>query len=159
MMRRFFFAVIFGTLVSLVAAKFGATAGSPIQAILVGVLSAMGFLTASTIARGRVRRKQGEAPAMLPGEKALLYGPAGLSDQGGSSQAWVYVSNMRLLMRDEGGSKLDLKLSDIEELRPPKAGMFSGEVALVARGHGLLTLKVPDAKRWHQAISGAIHQK
>lgn len=159
MMRRFFFALIFGTLVSLAAVHLGATAHSPIQAILVGILSAMGFMTASVFARGRVRRKQGEAPAMLAGETALLYGPLELSDAGGKSQAWGYVSNFRLMFRDEDGARIDLKLSDIEEMRPPKSGFFGGELALVAKGHGLLTLKVPDASRWHSVIQEAVRKR
>jgi hypothetical protein len=158
MMRRFFLAAVFGTLVSLVAIHAGATAQSPIQAILVGVLSAFGFLTASMFMRGRVRRKQGEIPSMLAGEEARLYGPGELSDSTGSAKVWIYVSNMRLMLRDEDGDKLDLPLSEIEELRPPRSGLFSGEVSLVAKGRGLLRLKVPDALRWHSAIRSAIHR-
>ena len=93
---------------------------------------------------------------MLPGETALLYGPGELSDQGGSSKVWIYVSNLRLMLRDADGDKVDLKLSEIEELRPPQSGLLGGRLKIVAKGRGLLTLKVPDAKRWHKAIHDAI---
>jgi hypothetical protein len=156
MIRRILLAAVLGGLVGFTALRLGA-AGSPIQAILVGVLSAMGFMTASVMARGRVRGRQGEAPELLPGETARLYGPVEVVDAGGASKAWAYVSNRRLMLRDASGSKADLALSDIEELRPPQAGLFSGQVSLVAKGRGLLTLKVPDAKRWHAAIHGALH--
>jgi hypothetical protein len=159
MTRRFFFAGVFGTLVTLVAVHTGATAHSPIQAVLVGMLSSAGFLMASLLARGRVRRSQGEAPAMQPGEEARLYGPGTLSDSGGSSEAWFYLSNRRLLFRDASGAGLDLPLAEIEELRPPQPGLLSGKVTLVAKGRGLITLKVPDARRWHGAIRKAIHSR
>ena len=156
MIRRALIAALLGALVGFTALRLGA-ASSPIQAILVGVLSAMGFLTASVMARGRVRGKQGEAPELMPGETARLYGPVEIVDAGGASKAWAYVSNRRLMLRDASGSKADLALADIEELRPPKERLFGGEVALVAKGRGLLTLKVPDAKRWHAAIHSALH--
>jgi hypothetical protein len=157
-MRSYFLSALFGTLVSLVAMHVGATAGSPIQALLVGLLSAFGFLMASVMMRGRLRRKQGEIPAMLQGEEARLYGPGELSDSGGTAKVWIYVSNLRLMVRGEDGAKVDLKLSEIEELRPPQSGVLNGRVSLVAKGHGLLHLKVPDAKRWHAAIHDALHQ-
>ena len=159
MTRRFFLAALFGTLIGLAAWHFGATAHSPIQALCVGALSAMGFATAAVMTRGRLRRKQGEAPSMLAGETALLYGPITLTDSGGTSKAWAYLSNLRLMFRDGEGSGVDMKLSEIDELRPPRAGFFSGELSLVANGRGLMTLKVPDAKRWHAAIQGAIRKK
>jgi hypothetical protein len=156
--RSFFLSALFGTLVSLVAVHVGSTAGSPIQAVLVGILSALGFLTASVMMRGRLRRRQGDAPAMLQGEEARLYGPGELIDAGGRAKVWIYVSNMRLLVRAEDGARLDLPLGEIDELRPPRPGFLSGELYLVAKGRGLFTLKVPDARRWHAAIHGAIHR-
>jgi hypothetical protein len=158
MMRSFFFSAVFGTLVSLVAMHSGATAGSPIQAILVGVLSALGFWTASAMMRGRLRRKQGVPPSMLPGEEARLYGPGELIDSAGRAKVWIYVSNMRLLVRGDDGATLDLPLAEVQELRPPRIGFLSGELSLVAKDRGLFRLKVPDARRWHAAIHGAIHQ-
>jgi hypothetical protein len=159
MIRSFFFSLFFGTLVSLVAVHGGATGHSILQAVFVGILSSVGFMTATVLVRGRVRRKQGEAPELLAGEAATLYGPGQITDSGGSSEAWFYLSNRRLMLRDAGGAQVDLRLDEIQELRPPSAGFFSGTVSVVAKGRGVLTLKVPDAKRWHRAIHDAIHHK
>jgi hypothetical protein len=159
MIRSFFFALFFGTLVSLVAVHLGATGQSPLQAICVGLLSSMGFMTATVLVRGRVRRRQGETPDLLSGEVATLYGPGEISDSGGSSEAWFYLSNRRLMLRNVSGAKLDLRLDEIEELRPPREGFLNGTLSLVAKGRGILTLKVPDAKRWHDAIRDSLRAK
>jgi hypothetical protein len=157
--RSVFFAAAFGAGVAFMAARLGATAGSALQAALVGLLSSLGFFAASVLARGRVRRRQGAPPEMAPGEAALLYGPGELKDSQGSLNAWFYLSNQRLRIRGEGGEALDLGFSEIEELRPAKGGFFKGEFALVARGRGLLKFSVPDAPRWHAALRGAMHAK
>lgn len=109
--------------------------------------------------RHRLRSRQGAAPSLLEGESALLYGPGELSDSAGSAKVWIYVSNLRLMVRDEDGAKVEMPLSDIEELRPPRLGFFGGELGLVAKGRGLLVLKVPDVSRWHRAIHSAIHKE
>lgn len=158
MIRRFFFALFFGTLIALAAMGLGITGSSHVQTAGIGILSALGFLVATLMARGRLRRSQGEVPVLKDKETVLLYGPGELTDAGGSSPAWFYVSNQRLMLRGGVGEALDLPLADIEELRPPISGLFSGQVLLVAKGQGLLKLKVPDAARWHAAISRAIHR-
>jgi hypothetical protein len=156
--KRFFSPLIFGTLVGLGAVHLG-LASQPIQGVMAGILSGLGLFSASHMARSRLRLRQGEAPAMQPGETALLYGPAELSDVGGSSKAWIYLSNQRLILRSQDGDSVDFALDQIDELRPPQEGLFGGELRLLVRGRGLLTLKLPDATRWHKAIHKALHQK
>jgi hypothetical protein len=157
--RRAVLSLFFGTAVAALAWSLGLAGGSKAQAHLIGLLSALGFSTASLITRGRLRRSQGQAPAMRAGEEALLFGPGELRDEGGSSKAWFYLSNQRLLIRGSGGEAVDIELPQIQELKPFKAGFFSGELGLVAQGKGLLRLKVPDPPRWHKALALALRKE
>lgn len=148
MIRRSFVSVIFGALAGLAAFhQSGLAAG-----LAAGVLSAAGFWVISSALRARSLKRQGKIPNLLPGEVALLYGPCEISDDTGSSRAWAYLSNQRLLLRDEeGNASVDLNLSDIEELRPDKAG-----VQVLSKKHGLFKLKLPDPKRWLEALRKAV---
>lgn len=154
MISRFFFSALFGTLVGLIAAK----ASGPAAGLAAGLLSAAGFIVGGRLLRARLRKRQGQAPDMLPGETALLHGPGLVADRQGSAQAWLYLSDRRLLLHEEGGAApVQIPLNEIEELRPPRTGWWTGgELALVAKGKGLLRLKVPDCARWHAAIQGAL---
>jgi hypothetical protein len=155
LIRRFFFAAVFGTLMAFLAMKLGLSK-APVQAIATAMFSALGFFMSSMMLRGRLRRRQGEAPRLLEGEKALLFGPGEVADSQGSAKAWIYLSNLRLMLREEGGGAVDLKLEEIEELRPAKEKLFGGELALVAKGRGLIRLKVPDVSRWQKAMQEAL---
>ena len=148
MMRRIFLTIFFGSVVGFVAQRqSGAAAG-----ILVGVFSSLSFWVISGQLRSRSLRRQGEIPELVAGEEALLYGPCEVSDAQGKAKAWAYLSNRRLMLRDEtGGAPVDIALKDIDELRPDKAGL-----ALVSKSHGLLKLKVPDSKRWLEALRQAV---
>jgi hypothetical protein len=156
---RFIFAAIFGTLLAFLAHGLGLTRGSVAQALGLGLLSAMGFATAAVFTRSRLARKKGQAPRMEEGETALLHGPLELAQGGGEAEAWAFLSDRRLTLNALDGSVAEIRLSQITELRPPRPGLTgAGEVSLVAEGKGLLTLKVPDAKRWHRALQGAIRK-
>ncbi len=154
-LRSFFLPLFFGTLVGLAAAgRSGPAAG-----ILAGLLSFLGFFFGGKLARGRVLKRQGPPPSMRPGEQALLHGPGEVADARGSAPAWIYLSNQRLTLQEQGadaGAGTDIALSRIEELRPARQGWFGGEVVLVAAGQGMITLKVSDARRWHGALKAAL---
>jgi hypothetical protein len=148
MIRRFFLSVFFGALTGIVALRQSGQAAG----VMAGILSAAGFWIISSLLRARALRRQGKIPFLWPGEEALLYGPCEVYDATGSSRAWAYLSNQRLLLRDEeGGAPLDLALKDIEELRPDPAG-----VVVVSKIHGLLKLKLPDPKRWLETLRQAV---
>lgn len=148
----------------LIALPFGALLGwlasgrsGPLAGLAVGIFSAIGFSMVHYFARARVRSRQGAAPAMLEGEKALLHGPGEWIEAKASAKAWVYLSNLRLIVKEEGDSgEVVVDLKDIEEVRPAQDRFFSSELKLVAKGHGLITLKLPDAKRWQLALQQAL---
>jgi hypothetical protein len=126
---------------------------------MVGGLSACGYFAASTLMQGRIRRRQGESPALESGEAARLYGPATLQDEQGKAEGWLYLSDRRLIFRDPQGQGLELPLGDVRELKPAASGFFQGSFEFVAREQGQMRFVVPDAKRWHRALSEALQAR
>lgn len=110
-------------------------------------------LAVGKIVRRRVLRNAPPAPALQAGEQARLHGPVQLlQPQGPAREAWAYLSDQRLsLLPEDGGAGVDLKLSELEEIRPGKKSFRGGELGLVFAGK-TWKLRVPDAARWAAAL-------
>lgn len=152
-------AVLLGAATALLAWRLGSVEGSPFQACMVGGLSACGYFAASTLMQGRVRRRQGETPPLEKGESARLYGPATLQDEQGKAEGWLYLSDRRLIFREAQGQGLELPLREIRELRPLASAFFQKSFEFVAHEQGALRFVVPDAKRWHRALTEALQAR
>lgn len=121
--------------------------------LFMGTVGVAAGLAVGKIVRGRVLRNAPAGPELLPGETPRLHGPVQLlQPQGPAREAWAYLSDQRLSLRpSDGGEGVDLKLSELEEIRPGKKSWRGGELGLVFAGK-TWKLRVPDAARWAAAL-------
>jgi len=122
----------------------------------IGVAVGLGL---GRVVRARAVRNAPPVPTVHTGETPLLHGPLQLLQNDGPQEVWAYLSDTRLqLLPVGGGDGVELKLAQVEELRPGRKSFSGGgELGVVVQGQ-LWRLQTPDLARWRQALQGAVRK-